>query len=252
MAWGVAHETGLLPVEPVRPRPPQHLEGRRSVVTPHPAKFTPVILNRLTGIIDELLVDSEPDRPIVILDPFAGVGGIHALASDRVRTIGIELETEWASARAGTLVGDATRLPVATASVDAVVTSPCYGSRMADHHEARDTSRRITYRHTLGRPLTAGSAGAMQWGPAYRDLHTRAWTEARRVLRPGGLLIVNISNHVRKHQVQTVVEWHLADLLDLGFCLDHVAKVSTPRMRFGANRQARVTAEHVIVMRAPE
>ena len=50
------------------------------------------------------------------------------------------------------------------ATFDMVVTSPTYGNRMADHHNAKDGRRRITYTHNLGRTLTPGNSGAMQWG----------------------------------------------------------------------------------------
>ena len=90
------------------------------------------------------------------------------------------LRSAWSSSPSGqrcrggdTVVGDARALPFADASFHAIATSPCFGNRMADHHEARDPSVRHTYRHRLGRPLSEGSAGALQWGPAYREFHER-------------------------------------------------------------------------------
>ena len=141
--------------------------------------------------------------------------------------------------------------PFADESFGAVMTSPCYGNRMADHHEARDGSRRITYKHTLGHDLVEGNAGAMQWGDAYRDLHCRAWIEADRVLRSGGLLVVSVSNHIRRGRVQRVVEWHLETLLVLGLLVQAVEQIATPRMRFGANGSVRVGCEHLLIMRKP-
>ncbi len=128
--------------------------------------------------------------------------------------IGIEIEPEWAALSSGIRVGNALALDLPTASVDAVVTSPAYGNRMADHHNARDGSPRHTYRHALGRPLHPQNAGALQWGPgkagdAYRAFHARAWREARRVLRPGGLLILNLKNHIRVGCEQDVTFWHI-------------------------------------------
>jgi hypothetical protein len=86
-------------------------------------------------------------------------------------TVEVELEPEWASQHPRTMVGDARALPLPDATFDMVVTSPTYGNRMTDHHNAKDGSRRITYTHNLGRTLTPGNSGAMQWGEDYRQLH---------------------------------------------------------------------------------
>src|SRR2546426_4572611 len=100
----------------------------------HPAKWTTTVLERVQRLLDEdpHLWRTPPPR---VLDPFAGVGGIHNLRG--YRTAGMELEPEWASASPSTIVADAVKLPFADATFDALVSSPCYGNRMADHHEAR-------------------------------------------------------------------------------------------------------------------
>ena len=130
-----------------------------------------------------------------------------------------------------------------------MVTSPTYGNRMADHHNARDGSKRITYRHTLGRALTPGNSGAMQWGAPYRELHRRAWHEVRRVLFPGGLFALNVSNHIRKGVEVPVVEWHRDTLLTMGFVMDEDIEVHTARLRYGENHALRVGSEHVLCLR---
>lgn len=204
----------------------------------HPARYTRTVLEVACGYL--------PPAPARVLDPFAGVGTIHELAELGYATAGVELEPEWASSHSRTVVGDATALPFADGTFDAVLTSPAYGNRMADRYAGDPSgSRRITYRIALGRELSDGSGAALQWGDAYRDLHRRAWAEARRVLRPGGRLILNISDHVRAGRRMFVADWHVATLLELGFTLAAAATVDTPRMRFGANHGARVEGELV-------
>lgn len=59
-------------------------------VPQHPAKFSASILSRLAQ-----LLNAEP-KPLLIIDPFAGVGGVHTLAGYGIETVGVEIEQEWA------------------------------------------------------------------------------------------------------------------------------------------------------------
>jgi tRNA G10 N-methylase Trm11 len=95
------------------------------------------------------------------------------------------------------VVGDALALPFPDATFDAVVTSPTYGNRMADHHHARDGSLRYSYTHTLGRSLHPNNSGTLHWGAEYQRFHSLAWREVWRVVRPGGRFVLNIKDHVR-------------------------------------------------------
>lgn len=157
----------------------------------------------------------------LVLDPFAGVGYLlHDAVKERgAKSVGIEIEPEWADQHPWNKVGDATALPKRwTNRFDVVATSCTYGNRMSDHHNAQERCKacdgtglvdiplrtnnngfgdcpkcggvgrrqykRITYRHQLGRELHPNNSGQMPFGPKYKDLHERAWVEAARVLKP--------------------------------------------------------------------
>jgi SAM-dependent methyltransferase len=217
------------------------LQGRPS----HPAKFSGVICDVLT----ELLAPGS-----LVLDPFAGTGRIHEIGRRcGAQTLGVEIEPEWTTPMAtGTIVGDATALPFGDATFDVIATSPTYGNRLADHHEARDGSVRHSYRHDLGRPLHPHNSGSLQWGAAYRQFHIVAWAEVLRVLRPGGRFLLNISDHVRAGKVQPVTDWHLDTLTAFGLVLMDRVEIPTPRLRYGASHTARVEFETVAVLVKPE
>lgn len=105
----------------------------------------------------------------------------------------------------------------------------------------------MTYRHVLGRPLHPDNSGQLQWGEKYCAFHRKAWGEVARVLKPGGLFLLNISNHIRDKKEQAVMPWHLKACLEGGFKLLDMETVETPRMRFGENHGARVAHEYVLV-----
>ena len=241
----------------------------------HPAMFSKELI--------EPLADTIRGRRRV-LDPFAGTGRIHAIATaaEVRRSIGIELEPEWANAGRFPgpdrlqIVGDSLEiLPTYRASsFDAVLTSPAYGNRMADKHEAKDPckncggsgvvgadeckrckgkglSRRNTYRHRLGRELSDNNGGGLQRGREYRDLHRVIWKASARVLSPGGVFVVNCSNHIRLGEVIDVCTWHRDVLMDLGLDLVEVIEVETRRQRLGANHSLRVPGEQILVYVRP-
>jgi SAM-dependent methyltransferase len=210
------------------------------MATAHPAKFSAPVLDKINDLLD---VWGTPQRTI---DPFAGTGRVHDL--NLQHSVGVEIEAEWALMHPHNIVADALNLPFPDGSFDGLVSSPCYGNRQADHHNAQDGSRRYSYTHTLGRTLHTNNAGTLQWGPHYRDFHDRAWTEALRVLTRDALIIVNVSNHIRQRKEQHVSEWHMNWFMTHGCVVLDFDVVPTQRLRYGANRE-RVRYENIFVLR---
>lgn len=211
----------------------------------HPAKFSANVITAIKAVLDERAFKG------YILDPFAGVGGALELASLQPMRIiiGVELEPEWAACSPYIYQGDARHLPFIDDTFDAIITSPPYGNRMADSYggDAKG-SRRHTYRVALGRPLTSGSAAGLQWGTAYQETMAAALADMDRVLRPGGLVVLNLSNHIRKGKLIPVCDWYLRECGKLGWLLVDEVPVATPRNRMGANAELRASSEWLFVM----
>jgi len=212
-------------------------------VPPHPAVFS----EALYDVFLETLTDYGHIGD-AILDPMAGTGGIHRLRTFGYRTVGVELEPGWARSHPGTLVGNAAALPFEDETFDFIITSPAFGNRLADHHEAKDPSHRRTYRHYLGHQLNPLNTGQFQWGQQYRIMHALIWYEARRVLRRGGYLVLDIKDHVRQGKRQHVSNWHYQYLWGLGFDLLDVIRVDVNNYGFGQNRELRLP-ERVLVFK---
>ena len=189
-------------------------------------------------------------RPIRILDPMAGVGTIHQLALDgTIETVGLEIEPEWAEQHPDTIEGDATTMPFPDGSFEVVCFSPPYGNRMADQFVSKDGTRRMTYYHLLGRKLHENSAAGMQWGDKYIKTMMEILVECKRVCVPHGVVIINVSDHIRNHEVVHVVDWYQDMMFKLGYkTLDDI-QVETQRMRYGANHKLRVDYEHILVFK---
>lgn len=203
----------------------------------HPAKYTDVLLNAFV----KMLANSN-----CILDPFGGTGKVFLLNQwyPLAEIHAVEIEPEWAGMNQRTTLGNALELPWKDNYFDAICTSPTYGNRMADG--LLDGYERITYTAKLGRKLSPGNSGGMQWGKEYKAFHVKAWNEATRVLKSGGVFVLNIKNHIRDGKEQHVTEWHIETLQEIGYeVVDH-AKIRTPSMRFGQNGEKRIEHESVI------
>jgi hypothetical protein len=212
----------------------------------HPARYSAAILERFEKVINQVC-NVTADR-VKVLDPFAGTGRIHKLPFD---TTGVELEPEWGQLVAeGNIIGDAADMPFDDHAFDVVATSPTYGNRLADHHDAADAHLRRSYTHDLGRPLTDGNTGEMQWGALYQAAHVDIWTEVRRVMKPYGWLLLNIKDHIRNGEQQPVSHWHTAALVELGFTFwpGYSGGVATQHLRQGTTSE-RAGQELVLVFR---
>lgn len=215
------------------------------MTAPHPAKYSKPILELLDRVVPAGW----------ILDPFAGVGRCFALertGRDWRKVIGIEIEKEWITNHPHHRLGDATHLNAwfGPEVFDSVCTSPVYGNRLSDHHEAKDESLRHTYRHYLGRPLSDNNAGQVYaWSPTYWDLHSKVWSHCWTVLKPEGMLFLNTKNFVRKGEIVDVTGGHRELLKTLGYAYICEYFVECPGQRHGANRDLRVTHENVSVYR---
>ena len=212
-------------------------------VARHPARYTDALL----PVMADMLISAGAQS---ILDPFGGTGRIFSLAHYGYTgdIAAIEIEPEWAAYDSRITLGDALALPYDDHTFDAICTSPTYGNRMADSHNAQDASRRNTYTHAIGRKLHSNNSGAMQWGDAYRDFHRDAWIEASRVLRLGGAFVLNCKDHIRAGKRQRVVDWHLDTLQELGFTVLERVQVDCPGNGFGANGSARVPYEEIVLL----
>lgn len=217
--------------------------------TTHPSPYSEAVLRYVAN--GTLLT---PGR---WLDPMAGIGRIHWLANAQVETVGVEIEPEWAHYHRDTIVGNALALPFDDESFDGVLVSPVYGNRFSDSHRASDGSHRRSYTHDLrsvtgdpDRRLHPDNSGTLYaWQPAYWQFHHKAWREVHRVLRPGGRFLLNISDCIHDHKRIDVVDTHRAICESIGFGVDDIHEVKTPRMRYGENHKVRVEVEQLVDFR---
>lgn len=221
---------------------------------PYSRELMPVLIEACQGIDYPLF-----GKPL-LLDPFAGTGRAAEIAAALdYEYVGYEIEPEFAACEPRTICGDSSKMDrIETGSVAVICTSPAYGGRMADQYlgtpaeqELRATTgklpRRRSYAIALGRRLHDRNGGKYQWGAKYRELHADVLAECDRVLRPGGRMVLNVSNHHRRRQEVSVVAWFEEQMRDMGWTRRRRIPVETRRFRDGANRDARPTAEYVLV-----
>jgi tRNA G10 N-methylase Trm11 len=210
----------------------------------HPAVFTDAFIPIFAELLNRYKCQN-------VLDCMAGTGKIALVKKYwKGKVYCVDLEEEWALPEYPVdywFTGDAAHTIFKDGQFDAIITSPSYGNRLADHQEAKDPSYRITYTHRLGRQLHPENTGKMQWGITYRFKHREIYHECKRILKDGGLLVINISNHIRNWKEIDVVGWTRDALIHEGFTLIEERHVETPRMRYGANANLRVATEAILI-----
>jgi hypothetical protein len=216
----------------------------------HPCQFTPAILDEIGIVVDELRLP--------VHDPFAGTGERLGGLCDRIGVpfSGTEIEPEFVvDLRVDP--GDSTLPLTYPPPPYMVVTSPVYPNGMTDHFEAKDASRRHTYRQALAailghdRPLHPNNMG--RWGNRHRrsDRTEQVHFEiANRCIRwwPEWA-VVNVKDVVATtYKVPVVVTWELM-LEHHGYRIVQAIHVPCPGQRHGANRDLRCDHEVVLVAR---
>ena len=209
----------------------------------HKAKLN---LNWLAWLLNEYM-----DPGSVILDPMAGTGSILLAALNQHPTLAGDVEVYWSRLlnrnslrirRKHLIVAPiltarwaAARLPLPDASLDAIVTSPPYFDLFSNWN--RKQANYLDGNHVGPNGLSYGDH-ARQIGNFHvyedylRAMHT-VYLEARRVLRPGGKLILILGNKVRKRRVVPVTEDTRALVAANGFSVlaTHDRKVIPSRWR---------------------
>jgi hypothetical protein len=255
----------------------------------HPATYSNAVLDAMADVLDRVAPSSATYWRPRIFDPFAGTG--RKVAEHRIFGMGewhgLELEpafieTCWVEP------GNACDPPFADGQFDVLATSPVYYNRMLDHHAPKDDSKRYSYtfslRDAMGVPrsdasvqLSPANAGRMSRRAEYEALHLLAWPAVVAKLRPGALVMLNMSDNehtvvrrtyepqpyrrarsieavtvkgkpmVKVHEVVENVRWHANVLHDAGVEWLEELTVETPRMRNGQNAEVRADAERLLV-----
>lgn len=233
----------------------------------HPCQWTPAVLDHVADTLDT----EAGDGRLCVLDPFAGTGlrvAAHPTSKRHV-WVGVELEESFIAAP-WVEHGNAKHLPFGVGAFNAAATSFVFPNRMVDDFISAeaDKSRRHTYSHAARANrydrtyrLHSDNAGAMGWGAgdgqAWRDIHTAVIAELVRVLVPGGLIVIEISNHLvtrRKGSPPELVDavgWVIGEMTRAGCA--HVSDTAVPvrRLRHGTNADSRVPTTQLTAWRTP-
>jgi hypothetical protein len=213
----------------------------------HPAKWSPEILAVIAPVIRA--------RRLPVHDPFAGTGDrLGQLCAQLGLTFtGTEIEPEFAR-DSRVRAGDSTDPATYPQHEYVIVTSPAYPNGMSDHFKASNVTGRHTYRQALtqtigyDRPLHPNNMGryGIRYGQHALDRH---YDIARQCVQHWpDHVIVNVSDFImrRTERVHVVDQW-ISILETAGYTITEVIPITTPRQRHGANADARVDHEAVLI-----
>jgi len=182
----------------------------------HKAKLN---LNWLAWLLNE-----HTDPGSAVLDPMAGTGSILLAALNQHPTLAGDVEGYWSRllnrnalrirtrhmfvSPILTCQWDAGRLPVPDDSLDAIVTSPPYFDLFSNWN--RKQANYLDGRHMGPKGLSYGDHPAQIGNIHIYDDYLHAmrgvYRECRRILRPGGKLILILGNKIRKSRIVPVTE----------------------------------------------
>lgn len=224
----------------------------------HPAKYSPEILEALRPRVREEARRIRRERPgtmVEVLDPMAGVGRIHQLHNPRsgVWTTGVEIQPRWAACHGRTACadfmewagrpGNYRRFPI-------VATSPTYGNRYSDHHNAQDGTERHSYTHDYGEELEPNNSGLLPWGPRYWQFHADMYSWVNWTLSPGGLFLLNVSNFYRGKALVAAVDFHRGAAMGAGLLYGgRDIRIVTHRHNGVGAKATAARADHEVILR---
>jgi hypothetical protein len=213
----------------------------------HPARWSEPVLRQL-----HLYLVNEP---LHIHDPFAGTGNRLGDLADWIGAgfSGTEIEPEWI-VDDRVMCGDSTDAGTYPREPFIVVTSPVYPNGMTDHFRAVPGDRRMTYRHQLAtttggdRELHPHNMG--RYGNAIRrgaKSEATYWDLANRCVRwwPDKVYVNVKDCYALGRRVEVVKGWEVL-LESHGYGGSRI-RVPTPGYRDGANREARVYHEVILI-----
>lgn len=215
----------------------------------HPAPYSTCIMEAL----DELLPTTG-----IFLDPMCGSGRCFDLEHDGRIIAGTEIEPEFAALHPRTTLADATMLPFGDGAFDGGFCSPTYPNRMNGDYTApgwtKDPTGRRNYSLSVrwlardeSRQLRLNNTaryGAKRGIGEYWRLHRLIWAEVARVIRPGGIFILN----TKDLPGMPVTDPHVWNLTAVGFSEVERRRVFPPGYRRGSNRELRVEHEDIVVL----
>jgi hypothetical protein len=210
----------------------------------HPAPFTDSIIDTL-----RLLLREHDRRPAwcAVHDPFAGEGRKLGALCDQLGVLftGTDLET-WRDRDSRVQAGDSTDPATYPRHLHVIVTSPTYNNGVNDHFQPKDSSRRLTYRVRLGRPLQLSNTGRYS-GRGSKRGEREYWRITREVVAIWPRRVfVNVKDSTRGDDVYPLVQMWTDLLVEFGYEVERV-DVECPGWRFGTNSQARADTEAILI-----